>query len=1494
MMKRLWMGLMTVLLAIAVTITINYAWFVKSYDVNPLADGSSTDAYYYSGDGSSEKPFIITNARHLYNLAWLQYLGYYNKPDEVTIPDGATSGKYKTYYFQLGIDADHPVTLDMKNWPLPPIGTTKYPFIGNFNGNGSTIINLVTTNSFQEFGTKHPSTVTSIQDCNVIGFFGSVGAFNKTIINSDVQSESNSVGDNNEIKSFTLNNSKVHTSTSDTCLGAVAGYVNAPISNVGVIQPHLNIQAENTTSTSITSKTSSNVSDFAVVGYAEAEYTTKKTKNSTIIYNPTYNYTHFNFKGMGNQADWGGSMNMMDMYNRLINVRSSVTQSPTYHNQELRYAGLDKDSLFTSQSANTRKGYYKPVSSVQSGEDSRNGIQGSYLFDFENSSTDYNYLTALYKNVIIVTKTDTIKNGYTISNETSTIFLDINSQQASNTSLNFNVSLNHSSSTQRTWVYESSKLYTYNEDDGYPYYLVANGDLSLSITNDSSSASTWNLETMQDDEENEMARFKTNINSSDYYLKYFDGRWTIKDTYAISDGNNHYIKYDTTQPNNIAVATSINDATPFMFTYDDSYPYGKIYTTQGAYIRNNNGTLQISAVDSNNSWSNTGGKLYIQYNNAPYYIQYDSGWTLKAPTTYYIEYNGNYLYLNNLGQIQTSGTSNVNDATAFSISNALLNGTGTGTISATIGNQTYYLRYDNYNTFDTSTETGTYTTWSYDGYGFYQTNNTNYYIQFRNNSWIMSSTIETTTTDYYAIGFTYTDDDEYYLNATTNSVSASTSSYSIWYVNNNNYVYTVINGVNYYLYAINSGSWNNPTYTLSISTSTSQNYMITKYNNKLRFAPYSGYNYYFYLRYDGNLSFTNTNDNSTDWQWYNSWYDFDNTPIGKAIAKGIAALSISRKSSYNGVSSTTNVYSRTTGTVEPSLYNYIPLNASKTSMYITDNNNTGYIIGGAHETADTRQADIRVSRYDRGRIGGSFDGKTISSVYTTGNNGLGTIGTDYPINNFAKYASSKSQLEQKLKEDTSYVYGLHFMDASINKSNLVIADRVLINGKNHYDYQLPEDCIDFNLASKGYINFFAGYYYSSGSLRNNSFFSLHEIFRDSSNAITDIKHISQIYKHKTDKTADFIYKYFGGQYSSASYNAGDYDLVFDYTWIENGPSYNTYKSYLFYYEIPVNKGEFALGSVDGKNGAYLIYLDIGANAAPVDRTEVRQQTKYTQETLVYANGIQVLASGSSYDNTNVANTAVAIIPKTPATGEITITRTGDTIEFNRNLNSTYYDPGITLTNGSLSPISSSSRVLNVLKYIDYKRTDDRVFYTTIYNNGSTNTAYDCYEINNSTGEVIKQITETGDGADWGLLKIDSGSGVETTVTDSYFNFPSNLIGTTKILDYYSVILTSDLTDYSDTNAMRVVEDGTVQAPNDGEYIFEHSYSITGNDITMSPDELLVYIGPELKASATITGPVDDVVTVTTRVNDITYTFKFNADVIDDAKKTVTIHYVEPE
>lgn len=125
------------------------AWFKPtatiSSDVNIL-DGVVDGAYFAYGNGSplnnetGDKPYGITTPRHLYNLAWLTYLGYFNDKPQM--------------YFELGEN------IDMTGWALPPIGTETFPFTGNFNGQGYVISNLTVSNNYADFGVKHPAKVT--------------------------------------------------------------------------------------------------------------------------------------------------------------------------------------------------------------------------------------------------------------------------------------------------------------------------------------------------------------------------------------------------------------------------------------------------------------------------------------------------------------------------------------------------------------------------------------------------------------------------------------------------------------------------------------------------------------------------------------------------------------------------------------------------------------------------------------------------------------------------------------------------------------------------------------------------------------------------------------------------------------------------------------------------------------------------------------------------------------------------------------------------------------------------------------------------------------------------------------------------------------------------------------------------------------------------------------------------------------------------------------
>ena len=275
---------------------------------------------------------------------------------------------------------------------------------------------------------------------------------------------------------------------------------------------------------------------------------------------------------------------------------------------------------------------------------------------------------------------------------------------------------------------------------------------------------------------------------------------------------------------------------------------------------------------------------------------------------------------------------------------------------------------------------------------------------------------------------------------------------------------------------------------------------------------------------------------------------------------------------------------------------YFPLITNPDS-YNVARKNTGYVIGGS-EYKNTAQdspypnktGDIRVSRYSTSDISNSYSSGNLTNVYTIGSN-LRTA----PINesDYSKYAESKTAFLESITGGN--IYGLHFMSANIDISHLVTADYTLINGEEKTNYKMPASSIDFNVVEKGFINFFAGTYFTG----NNSFFSLHSIERDANDAITAIKEISEIYGSSDDKK-DYIYKYSDNSYSASL--TSDYSLLFSTNRIKT--TNNITDDAVYYFEIPVNAGEFALGSVDGGTGAYLMYLDIATNGGTDQQADV--------------------------------------------------------------------------------------------------------------------------------------------------------------------------------------------------------------------------------------------------------------------------------------------------
>ena len=276
------------------------AWFITSTKINPNTNwkGSTDAAYYQSGTGrlpgtngpdDPGDPYIIAKPKHLYNLAWLQYMGTYNT---------TTQGQVDHYYFQLSDEITN-AGLDMTGYILPPIGTEDFPFVSVFDGNDKKIVNLTVSNDedvLLSSSNKHPETFPIAQypdgfvEPEVVGFFGVVGELSGESYASSV----------NSIYDFALEDFTVQSTTQNTLIGLAAGYVNADMSGVKVGSSSI-VTNGNAAKTAYTH----NLSDYGLVGY------TTKTGSSGNYEQQISKY--YDSSKSGEDPGWGGSISMKDL-----------------------------------------------------------------------------------------------------------------------------------------------------------------------------------------------------------------------------------------------------------------------------------------------------------------------------------------------------------------------------------------------------------------------------------------------------------------------------------------------------------------------------------------------------------------------------------------------------------------------------------------------------------------------------------------------------------------------------------------------------------------------------------------------------------------------------------------------------------------------------------------------------------------------------------------------------------------------------------------------------------------------------------------------------------------------------------------------------------------------------------------------------------------------------------------------------------------------------
>ncbi len=320
-------------------VAVTFCWFSRGELLYFRDDfGSAKASYFGGGDGSSEeKAYVISSSTHFYNLAWLQYLGYFNAAG------GANNGRLQSY-FKLTKNID--MSELQRNGTvsaLPPIGTEQYPFIGNFNGNGCKIDNVFVSNLMSDLIVRPTTYKTATDDnnnevlavygtagtttkaVNIVGLFGVTGDYGVSAVAKGVVSGSNEYTNKfkdslssptaattsgadevyygvMKVENLYTDNLSVKSASSKTLVGLAAGYASASLSNVGVYRCSITVNAGATGLSD-----SAPLSNYSILG----DY------NDAVI---TWNEKPSGGGGGGSGNDWGGSINIYELSKRITYI----------------------------------------------------------------------------------------------------------------------------------------------------------------------------------------------------------------------------------------------------------------------------------------------------------------------------------------------------------------------------------------------------------------------------------------------------------------------------------------------------------------------------------------------------------------------------------------------------------------------------------------------------------------------------------------------------------------------------------------------------------------------------------------------------------------------------------------------------------------------------------------------------------------------------------------------------------------------------------------------------------------------------------------------------------------------------------------------------------------------------------------------------------------------------------------------------------------------
>lgn len=1271
------------------------AWFYSATEIEDVhIKGSSAGAYFAYGNGKSktydenthDQAYGISLPRHLYNLAWLQYMGEFK--------DGQ-------YYFELAAD------IDMTGYVLPPIGTTTYPFVGYFNGNGYKITGLtVSTDENALFeSAHHPETsqVTYIEP-EIVGLFGVVGNYND---GSGKYAYTGSYSSSkNKIEDLVIDNITVNTSTTKALVGMVAGYVDGDVSNITVDNSTIYV-ANNTTTALSPSSLTGQLSDHGVVGYATTSHKFNVKRCNDTAYQITTGNETFVADTSGSTSAWGGSIDMKSVHDRLNDIRNNYAARQTsFYDTYTHYYDADGNMKTNETERETSGDYYntrRTYSPSYSSTKTYNEKLGSFIF-WSNSTSD-------------ATSTSTQTFHYMAGGHDTVNYYD-------------------------QYRSHSGKRIT----DGTNYLNIA----SLSTSSSSRNAGTIN---------NLVKTGDTEPNATAWSLP--DNSGYISTTYYYNNGNTSYTYYLYNYNGNLRLSCGDNYRTTWTkVTYDGKVTYTSTYNNNTYCLKYNGSSWVLVAM--------TTAPTYTWETEHPAPTSVET-WTASHPepqlSSYTLNANDNTKFYANSYQIyyETNGVKYFLVATA---QNSFTVVTGIANLASCHGWSITNINSGSQNAKIRADYSANYTTLNTYLYPNGSQNGAELRVQNSNYSWKVAG-------DSNSKLYSITRDNLRYSgnNYATHYVAFNGTTFTLSRDSSQVYIDTTANLVSEYNTTIGQQAFD----TALSNWETEKEPIETAYNNWLeqRNQALEAFNTQ-YANWASNYYLLNETSNTST-----TGFDYQSDATNSSGYEYFTQ--------YNGQ----NIYDSTYFPININSANDVSKDPSLT-LYEPTDNNTGYFVGGG--LSNTRFGRHTISSY---LSTNSYQNNKFKSVKTYDGSDT-TITSTYASSHFEKYTKTIEKLEGIMKNQT-YVYGMHFTDATISMDSKAVAKWASINNDEKTDYELVANSVDFNLKEPGIINFVAGTYgkFSNSSRTSDvdSFFSLNIVVRDENEKITDIEEIAEIYTDGVNSHS-YVYKLTNGKYTTpyaydptnrnhllklkGDGSTSEEDLPFNgqYTQISSLPTtYNTllFKTewlkktgynnsdtqsayytpkYAYYFEIKVNEGEYALGSVNnGKFGAYLMYLDIGASALSLSRTTIYEHFKQMEYAYTYLDGISLKDKNdlSAFNHRDTVLVSLApgfhgdlIIDRDSDGDEVTITGIGtyaSVVYVNENritsMHKSSEEGGGTISLVSTAVVTDTYR----LRYIDYNENTGGVVETVIQ---------ESFIDNVSQGRTYEQHYTDGTEADFGV------------------------------------------------------------------------------------------------------------------------------------------------